>query len=62
MITDANDCEGRLTVFILREADQSALISVINALFSDGSPLLSVRCLQTAPSQADTAEDQEFKT
>lgn len=35
----------------LRDADQSARIGVINALFVDGFPLLSVRCFSTKSSR-----------
>lgn len=43
-IIQANDApEDLLTILVLRNADQSALIGLINALFSSGIPLLSVQ-------------------
>ncbi|MCS6847603.1 MAG: hypothetical protein RMN52_07815 [Anaerolineae bacterium] len=43
-IIQASDAsEGPLTILTLRNADQSALIGLINALFSSGIPLLSVQ-------------------
>lgn len=43
-IIQANDApDGLLTILVLRNADQSALIGLINALFSSGIPLLSVQ-------------------
>jgi hypothetical protein len=40
--------EGPLTVVMLRNADQSALIGLINVLFGLGVPLVSVRHITNA--------------
>ncbi len=48
-VIQADDAsEGPLTILVLRNADQSALIGLINALFSSGVPLLSVQHMPEA--------------
>ncbi|BCX05223.1 MAG: hypothetical protein KatS3mg053_3161 [Candidatus Roseilinea sp.] len=57
-IIQADDApEGPLTILMLRNADQSALIGLINALFASGIPLLSVQHRPEA-SQANESEAQ----